>query len=100
MSLLDNNQTHFNFRSWIWRIGISEFIEKSLPHDHQITVIDKSPYFMMGLVNLWILSGTTTLENSQVASNRLENKGIIFLSDDIICVDLSRNSAYYLLMPL
>jgi len=32
-------------------------------------VIDKSQYFMMGLVNLWILGGNRTLENSQVALN-------------------------------
>ncbi|MGH9913334.1 MAG: NAD(P)-binding protein, partial [Nitrososphaeraceae archaeon] len=27
---------------------------------HQITIIDQKDYFMMGLVNLWILSGIRT----------------------------------------
>ena len=39
---------------------------------------------MMGLVNLWILSGTRTFEDSRVALNTLENKGIRFLNDEII----------------
>jgi sulfide:quinone oxidoreductase len=80
-------------------LASANLLRKSLPRDHQITVIEKSPYFLMGLVNLW-MSGTTNLEDSQVASNRLENKGIRFLNDEIISVDLSKNSAYYLLMPL
>lgn len=58
----------------------------------EITVIDKNPYFMMGLVNLWILSGTRRLDNSQVALNKLESKGIKFLNDEIIRIDISQNS--------
>jgi sulfide:quinone oxidoreductase len=54
-------------------------------------VIDKSQYFMMGLVNLWILGGNRTLENSQVALNNLENRGIRFLNDKIVGIDLSQN---------
>jgi monoamine oxidase len=34
----------------------------SLPEQHQIMVIDKKDYFMMGLVNLWILNGTRRLD--------------------------------------
>ncbi|MGD1837474.1 MAG: FAD-dependent oxidoreductase [Nitrososphaeraceae archaeon] len=58
----------------------------------QITVIDKNQYFMMGLVNLWILSGTRGLKDSQVALNKLESKGIKFLNDEIIRIDPSKNS--------
>lgn len=58
----------------------------------QITVIDKNKYFMMGLVNLWILNGTRRLENSQVALKKLEAKGIKFLNDEIIRIDPSENS--------
>jgi sulfide:quinone oxidoreductase len=47
---------------------------------------------MMGLVNLWILSGIRTLEDSRVALNKLENRGIRFLNDEIISMDLSRGS--------
>jgi sulfide:quinone oxidoreductase len=68
-------------------------IRKSLPQEEcEITVIDKNQYFMMGLVNLWILSGSRRLENSQVALNRLEAKGIKFLNDEIINIDASKNS--------
>jgi sulfide:quinone oxidoreductase len=73
-------------------LASANLLRKSLPHEHQITIIDKNPYFMMGLVNLWILSGTRTLEDSRVALNKLENKGIRFLNDEIISVDLSRSS--------
>ena len=43
---------------------------------------------MMGLVNLWILSGTRTLEESKIALNRLENKGIRFLNDKVTGIDV------------
>jgi NADH dehydrogenase FAD-containing subunit len=46
---------------------------------------------MMGLVNLWILGGNRTLENSQVAPNNLENRGIRFLNDKIVGIDLSQS---------
>jgi NADH dehydrogenase FAD-containing subunit len=58
----------------------------------QITVIDKNQYFMMGLVNLWILSGSRRLEDSQVALNKLEDKGIKCLNDEIISIDTSDSS--------
>lgn len=68
-------------------------IRKSLSQEEcQITVIDKNQYFMMGFVNLWILSGSRRLEDSQVALNQLESKGIKFLNDEIISIDLSKNS--------
>lgn len=58
----------------------------------QITVIDKHQYFMMGLVNLWILSGSRILEHSRVALNKLEAKGIRFLNDEITSIDHSENA--------
>jgi sulfide:quinone oxidoreductase len=73
-------------------LASANLLRKNLPREHQITIIDKNPYFMMGLVNLWVLSGTRTLEDSRVALNKLENKGIRFLNDEIIGLDLSRNS--------
>jgi sulfide:quinone oxidoreductase len=73
-------------------LASANLLRKSLPPEHQITVIDKSQYFMMGLVNLWILSGSRTLEDSQVALNNLENRGIRFLNDKIVGIDLSQNS--------
>ena len=73
-------------------LASANLLRKSLPHEQQITVIDKNPYFMMGLVNLWILSGIRNLEDSRVALNSLENKGIRFLNDEIISMDLSGGS--------
>lgn len=73
-------------------LASANLLRKGLPPEHQITVIDKNQYFMMGLVNLWILSGTRRLEDSRVAFNKLENKGIRFLNDEIIGIDLSRNN--------
>ena len=71
----------------------ANLLRKSLQKEEcQITVIDKNQYFMMGLVNLWVLNGTRRLENSQVALKKLEAKGIKFLNDEIIKVDPSENS--------
>ncbi|HLN34786.1 MAG TPA: FAD/NAD(P)-binding oxidoreductase [Nitrososphaeraceae archaeon] len=74
-------------------LASANLLRKSLQKEEcQITVIDKSKYFMMGLVNLWILNGTRRLENSQVALKKLEAKGIKFLNDEIIRIDPSENS--------
>ena len=71
----------------------ANLILKNLSQEEcQITVIDKNQYFMMGLVNLWILSGSRKLDDSQVALNKLEAKGIKFLNDEIISIDPSKNS--------
>jgi sulfide:quinone oxidoreductase len=58
------------------------------PVEHQITIIDRKDYFMMGLVNLWILNGTRTLDDSKIALNRLENKGISFLDGEVTAIDI------------
>lgn len=73
-------------------LASANLLRIGLTREYQITVIDKKQYFMMGLANLWILSGTRTLEDSRIALNRLENKGIGFLNDEIISIDLSRNN--------
>jgi sulfide:quinone oxidoreductase len=74
-------------------LASANLLRKSLTEEEcQITVIDKSKYFMMGLVNLWILNGSRRLEDSQVALNMLENKGIRFLNNEITSLDLSNNT--------
>ena len=71
----------------------ANLLRKSLTQEEcQITVVDKNQHFMMGLVNLWVLTGSRSLENSQVALNRLEAKGIKFLNDEITSIDPSKNS--------
>lgn len=74
-------------------LASANFIRKSLPREEcQITVIDKNQYFMMGIVNLWILSGSRRLEDSQIPLNKLEDKGIRFLNNEITGIDPSENS--------
>ena len=57
--------------------------------DYQIRIIDQRDYFMMGLVNLWILSGIRTFKDSKIALNRLENKGIRYLNHKVTGVDVA-----------
>ena len=74
-------------------LASGNLIRKGLQEEEcEITLIDKNQYFMMGLVNLWILSGSRRLEHSQVALNKLEDRGIKFLNDEITSIDPSKNS--------
>jgi sulfide:quinone oxidoreductase len=73
----------------------ASLLRKSLPSspsssvvEHQICIVDEKNYFMMGLVNLWILSGTRTPEDSKIALNKLEDKGIRFLNQEVIAIDV------------
>jgi sulfide:quinone oxidoreductase len=53
-------------------LASANLLRKSLTQEEcKITVIDKSQYFMMGLVNLWILSGSRRLEDSRIALDKL-----------------------------
>ena len=71
----------------------ANLLRKSLPHDKcQITVIDKNQHFIMGIENLWILSGSRELEDSQVPLNHLEGKGIRFLNDVVTGIYPSERS--------
>ena len=71
----------------------ANLIRKGLQGEEcEITVVDKNQHFMMGLVNLWILSGTRRLEDSRVALNNLQDKGIEFLNDEITGIDPSEKS--------
>jgi sulfide:quinone oxidoreductase len=61
---------------------------KALPPENEIVVIDKKNYFLMGVVNLWILNGNRKLEESKLSLDRLRSKGIKFLNEDIAQIDL------------
>ena len=62
----------------------------AIPPDlYEITIIDHKDYFMMGLVNLWILSGIRTLEESKTPLSKLKDKGIRFLRDEISAIDFA-----------
>ncbi|MDQ3868070.1 MAG: NAD(P)/FAD-dependent oxidoreductase, partial [Thermoproteota archaeon] len=68
-------------------------LRKSLRREEcEITVIDKNQHFIMGILNLWILSGIRRLEDSQVALNKLEDKGIRFLNEEITDIDPANSS--------
>ena len=70
----------------------ANLLRRNLSPEHQIVVVDKKEFFMMGLVNLWILSGIRRLEDSQVALNKLENKQITFLNDEVTTIDIFQKS--------
>ena len=36
---------------------ISNILRKNLDYTHDVIIVDKKDYFMMGLTNLWILDG-------------------------------------------
>lgn len=68
----------------------ANLLKKNLPLssvEHQISIVDSKDYFMMGLVNLWILSGIRILEDSKVALSRLGNKGISYLNGEVTAID-------------
>ncbi len=71
----------------------ANFLQKNLSSlssaEYEITIIDQKDYFMMGLVNLWILSGTRSLENSKIDLNMLEKRGIRFLNSKITGIDIA-----------
>jgi sulfide:quinone oxidoreductase len=72
----------------------ASFLQKNLSSlsasvEYQISIIDQKDYFMMGLVNLWILSGIRTLEDSKINLNRLENRGIRYLNNKITGIDVA-----------
>jgi sulfide:quinone oxidoreductase len=68
----------------------ANMLRKGLSAEHHIVVIDKKDYFLMGVVNLWILGGNRRLEDSKVSLSNLKNKGIEFLQDDVIQIDFHK----------
>jgi sulfide:quinone oxidoreductase len=70
----------------------ANLLRRNLSPEHRIVVVDKKEFFMMGLVNLWILNGIRRLEDSQVALNKLENKEITFLNDEVTAIDVFQKS--------
>lgn len=65
-------------------------LRNGLSAEHHIAVIDKKDYFLMGVVNLWILGGNRKLEDSKVSLSNLKNKGIEFVQDDVIQIDFHK----------
>lgn len=67
---------------------ISNILRQHLDVTHEIIVIDKKDYFMMGLTNLWILDGRRTLKDSQIPLSNLESKGIKYIHDTVTMIDV------------
>lgn len=67
---------------------ISNILRQNLDPVHEIIVIDKKDFFMMGLTNLWILDGRRTLDDSQFPLKNLEPKGIKFINDIVNEIDV------------
>jgi len=70
-------------------LACANLLRESLSFEHKITVIDRKDYFLMGFVNLWILNGKRTLEDSKISLSNLNGKGISFLQDEIISINPS-----------
>jgi sulfide:quinone oxidoreductase len=58
----------------------------------KITVIDKKDWFMVGFAKLWIINGTRTFENSIGSLNKLQNKEIDFIKDEIMTINLENKN--------
>ena len=67
---------------------ISNILRQNLDITHEIIVIDKKDYFMMGLTNLWILDGQRNLEDSKIPLSNLESKGIKYIHDTVTVIDI------------
>lgn len=68
-------------------------IRKSLSSSQvKITVVDKKNFFMVGFAKLWIIKGTRTFENSTGSLSGLAKKGIDFLNEEILQIDLENKN--------
>ena len=73
-------------------LAVANYLYKNLSAsstslEYEIIIIDQKNFFMMGLVNLWILSGTRTLEDSKISLNNLAKRGIKYLNNKITTID-------------
>ena len=69
-------------------LACANALQKGLARDHRLIVIDKKKSFVMGLVNLWILAGSRRLDESQTPLAGLNARGIEYLNDDTIRIDI------------
>lgn len=68
-------------------LACANLLRANLSSEHQIAVFDKKDYFLMGFVNLWILNGKRTFEDSKTPLINLKSKGISFIQDEIISIN-------------
>ncbi len=68
-------------------LASANLLRKGLSEEHQITVIDRKDHFVMGFVNLWILNGSRSLEESKTALSNLKSRGISFLQEEVTAIN-------------
>lgn len=73
-------------------LAAANMLRRELGPEHRVVVIDRKKWFMMGLVNLWILQGTRRLEESRTPLEGLGGRGIEFLNDEIARIDLQSSA--------
>ena len=68
-------------------------LRNSLPAEKlAITLIDKKDWFMVGFAKLWIMNGTRKFEDSVGSLNNLSKKGIDFIKDEVLSIDLENKT--------
>jgi sulfide:quinone oxidoreductase len=68
-------------------LAAANMLRKNLSAEHRVIVLDQKSWFMMGLVKLWILEGSRSLEESQTPLAGLNAKGIEYLNDEVTQID-------------
>lgn len=68
-------------------LACANALRKSLGQEHRIIVVDRKKSFMMGLVKLWVMNGTRSLDDSQTSLASLDAKGIEYLNDEVVKVE-------------
>lgn len=63
-------------------------LRENLTQDTRITIVDKKDWFMMDLVKLWIMIGTREFETSKRPLENVTKKGIEFVNEQVIKIDL------------
>lgn len=69
--------------------GIAAAVElkRLLGDEHEVTLVDRSPAFRMGLRKLWELVGIGTIEEGSRARSLLARHGITVLQEEITAID-------------
>jgi sulfide:quinone oxidoreductase len=69
--------------------GLSTAVElrKTLGDEHEITLVDRSPTFLMGLRKLWDLVGMGTIEAGSRDLRTLQERGIRYEQREILAID-------------
>ena len=73
-------------------LAASTILRKQLGAEHSIVVIDRKDYFMMGLVNLWILAGSRKLDESKTPLGNLNSRGIEYINDEVVAIETALGS--------